>query len=84
MNTWSVPVTHGQEEDHHLDMVDASLVAGAHTELGNVVPHRHAGLSRGGPWHGHAAADQHDWCPGLPVRKEPQDLLVLHIIGSNA
>ena len=65
-------------------MIDAWLVAGAHTDLGIVVPHRHAVLSRGGPWHGHAAADQQDWYPGLPVREEPQDLLVLHTIGSNA
>ena len=65
-------------------MIDAWLVAGAHTDLGIVVPHRHAVLSRGGPCHGHAAADQHDWYPGLPVRKELQDLLVLHTIDSNA
>ena len=63
-------------------MRDTLLVAGAPTELGNVVPHWHAVLSRGGPCRGHAAAGK-QVCVDCTYN-EVQDLQVLSTTDSNA
>ena len=57
-------------------------MAGAPTELGNVVPHWHAVLSHGGPWRGHAAAGK-QVCADCRYN-EVQDLQVLSTTDSNA